>query len=93
MGKWAVAMRMGADGRPKVVAAGQGAVADEIVAKAQASGVEVRKDAEMVQQLLRDETDPGTRIDSEIYELMTTIVNFAQELNDAWVQQHGFEEV
>ncbi len=91
MGKWAVAMRMGADGRPKVVAAGQGAEAEAIIAKAQQSGVEVRKDAEMVDELLQAETE-GARIDSRIYELMTTIVNFAQELNDAWVAQGGVEE-
>lgn len=91
MGKWAVAMRMGADGRPKVVAAGQGAAAEEIVAKAQASGVEVRQDAEMVNELLQAETE-GAHIDSRIYELMTSIVNFAQELNDAWVAQGNFEE-
>lgn len=91
MGKWAVAMRMGADGRPKVVAAGQGAQAEAIVAKAQASGVDVRQDAEMVNELLQSEPE-GARIDSRIYELMTTIVNFAQELDQAWVPPAEFEE-
>lgn len=91
MGKWAVAMRMGADGRPKVVAAGQGAEAEAIVARAQAAGVDVRRDAEMVNELLQAETE-GAKIDSRIYELMTTIVNFAQELNEAYANQVELEE-
>ncbi|MEW6277554.1 MAG: EscU/YscU/HrcU family type III secretion system export apparatus switch protein [Candidatus Eremiobacterota bacterium] len=84
-GRWAVALRLGQDGRPRVVAAGQGAVADEIVARAEAAGVEVRHDPETVHELLQAEGE-GTRIDPEIYELMTTVINFAQELNDAWIQ-------
>ena len=62
-----------------------------VIAKAQASGVEVRQDGEQVEQLLRPESSESN-VPPEIYELMSTIISFAQELNEQWVSPPGSEE-
>lgn len=79
----AVVVETTADGRSRVVASKEGAEAEELIAKARSSGVEVRKDAKEVDQLLRRESG-DSNIPPEIYELMSTIITFAQELNDQW---------
>lgn len=84
----AVAYETGPDGRTRVKAIGTGAAADEIIARAQESGVEVRRNAEQVEELLRAEADGETpSIPPEIYELMATVINFAQELNEQWLRR------
>jgi len=84
----AVAYETGPDGRTRVKAIGTGAAADEIIARAQESGVEVRRNAEQVEELLRAEADgEAPSIPPEIYELMATVINFAQELNEQWLRR------
>lgn len=82
----AVAYETGPDGRTRVKAIGTGAAADEIIARAQESGVEVRRNAEQVEELLRAEGEEHS-IPPEIYELMATVINFAQELNEQWLRR------
>ncbi len=82
----AVAYEIGPDGKRRVKAIGTGAAADEIIARAQESGVEVRRNAEQVEELLRQEGEDHS-IPPEIYELMATVINFAQELNEQWLQR------
>lgn len=64
----------------KVVAVGRGAEAQRIVEKAQAAGVEVRRDPEKVEEVLRG---ANRAVPPEIYELMATVIDFAQELSEA----------
>ena len=79
----AVVVETTADGQTRVVATKEGAEAEELIAKARSAGVEVRKDAQEVDQLLARESG-DSNIPPEIYELMSTIITFAQELNDQW---------
>lgn len=80
----AVAVRQGQDGKTRIVASGRGHQADQIVETAREAGVEVHQDPKRVEALLRAESE-GSSIPIEIYELMATIINFAQELNEARV--------
>lgn len=80
--KVAVAVAAGPDGTPRVVASGRGRQAEELVERAREGGLEVHKDARRVEELLREESE-GANVPLEIYELMATVINFAQELNEA----------
>lgn len=88
--KMAVALKTGPDGRTRVVAAGTGAEAEKIIASARAAGVEVRQDADEVQELIASEGDESS-VPPQIYELMATVVNFAQELNEQWLSERSRE--
>ncbi len=81
-GKVAVALARGADGAPRVVASGRGAQARRILEQAREAGVEVQQDAQRVEELLREQSE-GSSIPLEVYELMATVINFTQELNEA----------
>ncbi len=81
-GKAAVALARVADGTTRVVASGRGEQAEQIVERAREAGVEVQQDARRVEELLREESE-GSSIPLEVYELMATVINFAQELNEA----------
>ena len=94
--KRAVIMGRDAAGQARVVGIVEGAEAEAVIAKAQASGVEVRKDAAQIDRLLSQGGEatgaPESRVPAEIYELMATIIGFAQELNEQWIQvPSGFE--
>lgn len=84
--KMAVALKTDEEGNTRVVAAGTGAEADKIVAAAQAHGVEVQRDPENVEKLLRAEDD-GTSVPPEVYELMAVAINFVQEVDEQWAQE------
>jgi type III secretion system FlhB-like substrate exporter len=84
--KKAIAYALGPDGRRRVVAAGTGAAAEEIIARAQESGVEVRRNAGQVEELLRAEGEEHS-IPPEVYEIMAAVINFAQELNEQFLQR------
>lgn len=84
--KKAIAYEVGPDGRNRVVGVATGAAAEEMIARAQESGVEVRRNAEQVEELLRAEGEEHS-IPPEIYELMSMVINFAQELNEQWLQR------
>lgn len=45
-------------------------------------GVEARQDSQRLGELLQAESE-GSRIPLELYELMATVIHFAQELNEA----------
>ncbi len=78
----AVALGTGLDGRTRVLASAQGRQAEEMVERAREAGVEVQQDARRVEELLREGSE-GSNIPLEVYELMATVINFAQELNEA----------
>lgn len=83
-GKRAVAVRYGPDGEVEIVGIAEGADAEAMIARAQEGGIEVREDKEQVDDLFRSGQSPS-RVPPEVYELMSVIVQFAQEINDAWV--------
>jgi type III secretion system FlhB-like substrate exporter len=83
-GKRAVAVRYAADGEMEIVGIAEGADAEAMIARAQEGGIEVRQDKEQVDELFRSGQSPS-RVPPEVYELMSVIVQFAQEINDAWV--------
>ena len=81
--KRALILREDAQGQSRVVGIVEGADAEAVIAKAQASGVEVRKDAQEVEQFLRPQAEESN-VPQEVYDLMATIIGFAQELNEQW---------
>ena len=83
--KVAVALGPSPEGGLRIVASGTGRDAEELVEKAREAGVEVQQDARKVERLLREQGE-GSSIPLEIYELMATVIHFAQEVNEArWV--------
>jgi len=83
-----VALGVGPDGQARVLASARGQQAEEMVELACRSGVEVQQDARRVEELLREESK-GSNIPLEVYELMATVINFAQELNEARSSSEG----
>ena len=79
--KRAVALRYesGRDTAPVVVAKGKGRLADQIVQLAQANGVPVREDKNLVQVLSLLELDK--QIPPEAYQAVATIFAFIYRLN------------
>lgn len=82
-GKRAVAVRYQEDGQVEILGIAEGAEADAMIAEAQAQGLEVRRDAEEADDLFRS-GQPSSRVPPEVYELLAMMVEFAQEVNDAW---------
>jgi type III secretion system FlhB-like substrate exporter len=52
-----------------------------------AEGGGIRKDAQQLEEMLEQEHS-GSRIPSEVYDLMAVVINFAQELNEEWARAH-----
>jgi type III secretion system FlhB-like substrate exporter len=87
-GKRAVALREGPDGEMEIVGIAEGPEAERMIAQALARGVGVKQDKEQVDELFRSGQAPS-RVPPEVYELMSVIVQFAQELNDQWGGPRG----
>lgn len=94
--KKALLVETDAQGRTKVVGVATGVEAEQLIASAQASGMEVRRDAAQVEEL----SDPGstapssaTDVPPEIYDLMSTVIEFAKELTQEWVARDGHQPV
>lgn len=82
--KKALLIETDAQGRTRVVGVAHGAEAERVIADAEASGLEVRQNAAQVQDLLLRDQDTATDVPPEIYELMSTVMSFAQDLADEW---------
>jgi type III secretion system FlhB-like substrate exporter len=82
-GKRAVSVRYGPDGEMEIVGIAEGAEAEAMIARARSHGVEVREDAEQVNDLFRS-GQASSRVPPEVYELMSLMVQFAEEVNEAW---------
>ncbi|MBS2035432.1 hypothetical protein JST97_10610 [bacterium] len=82
-GKRAVSVRYGPDGEVEILGIAEGPEAEAMIAKAQADGVDVRQDKDEVDDLFRSQ-QPSSRVPPEVYELMSMMVQFAQELDEAW---------
>jgi type III secretion system FlhB-like substrate exporter len=82
--KKALLLEKDAQGRTRVVGVAHGEEAQRVIAEAQASGVEVHQNAAQVQRLLEEEIGTSTDVPPEIYDLMSTMMGFAQELSLEW---------
>ncbi len=72
----------GDNAAPKVVAKGQGWLAEQIIAIAEANGIEVREDADLAQLLATVEVD--SEIPLEAFTAVAEILSYVYRLNDTW---------
>jgi len=83
MEKKAVAVRRNEDGTTEVLKTASGAEAEKMIAEAQAHGVSVEKDADHVEELMQEQNG-ATDVPPEIYQIMSMVIDFAQELRVEW---------
>ncbi len=69
------------EGSPRVAAIASGAAADALLDKAHSEEVDVVQDEDMIHGLLPAPVE-GEVIPVEIYELIASLINFTQELNE-----------
>lgn len=81
--KKAVAVRQNPDGTTSVVKTARGAEAARMIAQAEADGLSVESDAEQVEALM-SEQNGATDVPPEVYQLMSLVIEFAQELCQEW---------
>lgn len=77
--KKAVALKYDYDTAPKVVAKGEGQVADKIIEIAEEHGVTLYQDSELVKLLSRIEVDE--EIPSNLYQAVAVVLSFVFQLN------------
>lgn len=65
---------------PKVVAAGKGTIAENIIAKAKEAGVPVHEEPELVESLIQVEL--GHPVPPELYEAVARVLAFVLYLDD-----------
>ncbi|HHW07071.1 MAG TPA: hypothetical protein GXX34_05995 [Clostridia bacterium] len=65
---------------PKVVAAGKGIIAENIIAKAKEAGVPIHEEPELVQSLVQVEL--GRPVPPELYEAVAKVLAFILYLDD-----------
>lgn len=70
------------DQAPHVVAKGQGWLAQQIIEVAEANGIEVREDADLVQILAQVDVD--SEIPLEAFTLVAEILSYVYEKNKVW---------
>jgi type III secretion system FlhB-like substrate exporter len=85
--KKAVLVELDAQGRSKVVGVATGAEAEKVIAEAERKGVQVRRDAAHVESLIGQEESGAPDVPNEIYELMSAVIGFAQDLSQEWVSR------
>lgn len=81
--KHALAVRTDAQGKTKVVGMATGSDAERMIAEANASGVKVQQDAAQVERLMHEQSG-ATGVPTEVYQLMSTVIGFVQELSEEW---------
>lgn len=79
----AIAVRKNADGTTTVVKTASGAEAEKMIADAQSRGMEVESNAEHVESLMAEQHG-ATDVPPEVYQLMSVVIEFAQELCQEW---------
>ncbi len=85
--KRAFAVRTDAQGNTKVVGMATGADAEAMIAEAKVSGVKVQQDAAQVERLMHEQSG-ATGVPTEVYQLMSTVIGFVQELSEEWKSRH-----
>ena len=79
----AVMLRYNDDGEAEVIGVAEGAAAEAMLREARERGVEIRQDADTVNEVLKS-GQSTSRVSPEAYELMAMIVDFAQEIDDGF---------
>ncbi|NLM03857.1 MAG: flagellar biogenesis protein [Clostridiales bacterium] len=81
--KQAVALRYDreTDRAPKIIASGQGLVAENILKAAEESDVFIRQDTELVRELMTFKV--GTEIPPELYEVVAQILVFVDMVDES----------
>lgn len=75
----AVALKYELDSAPKVVAKGDGQIADKIIEIAEEHGVALYQDSELVKLLSRIDVD--SEIPSNLYQAVAVVLSFVFQLN------------
>jgi flagellar biosynthesis protein len=89
--KKAVALksRPGEDAAPKVVASGQGFLADKIIEHGEAADVKTHKDPALAEELYKIEI--GAHIPPELYEIVAQVLVFINDLDKLEdIKRRGF---
>lgn len=81
--KKAISVRRNPDGTTEIVKTAVGAEALKMIAEAQAQGLSIEKDATQVESMMAEQNG-ATDIPPEIYQLMSAVIDFAQELSAEW---------
>lgn len=81
--KRAIAVRRGEDGSTEFVRAASGDEALKMIAEAEAAGLSVEQNETQVEALMAEQTG-ATDVPQEVYQLMSVVVDFAQELCQEW---------
>jgi flagellar biosynthesis protein len=92
--KKAVALKREEDGTLKVIASGTGKDAEALIEKAREHNVEVIRDPDEIEKILKGQEKPA--VPEKIYGIISEIVSFVTEVNDAWLTRGavtGEEEV
>lgn len=82
----AVMLRYNDDGEAEVIGVAEGAAAEAMLREARERGVEIRRDADTVDEVLKS-GQSSSRVSPEAYELMAMIVDFAQEIDDGFAPE------
>ena len=81
--KKAFMVRTDTQGQTKVVGMATGVDAERMIAEAKAGGVKVQQDAAQVERLMQEQSG-ATGVPTEVYQLMSTVIGFVQELSEEW---------
>ena len=81
--KKAIAVRRKEDGSTEILKTATGAEALQMIAQAEAQGISVEKDSDRVESLMAEQNG-ATDVPPEIYQIMSVVIDFAQELCQEW---------
>ncbi|MEA2403813.1 MAG: flagellar biosynthesis protein [Thermoleophilaceae bacterium] len=83
----ATALHYEGDGAPKVVASGQGRIADRIIELAREAGIAIREDAALAEALSKLELD--REIPEDLYSAVAETLAWAYALDGRAIQRRG----
>ena len=83
----ALRYRREADAVPRVTAAGQGLIAEKIIALAKEAGIPIHEDTSLVEVLAR--LDVGSEIPVEVYRAVAEILAFVYRMDRQWKEEHA----
>lgn len=84
--KQALLVEVDAQGNSKVVGVAKGAEAEKLIDEAKQNEIAVYKDAAGVESLLQG-VERSTEVPREVYELISAMIGFAQDLDSEWRAQ------
>ena len=72
---------------PRVVASGQGVIAEKIIATAREAGIHIQEDANLVELLSKVQV--GEEIPTELYQTVAEVLAFVYQINEKFKQKMG----